>query len=45
MFRKTIGIGVWIGALLSALTLGAATVVDVRIADAAMHQSGTMILG
>jgi ankyrin len=37
MFRKTIGIGLCVGTLLSALTLGALAGVDVRIADAAMH--------
>src|SRR5882672_1110746 len=37
MLRKTIAIGFWIGALLSAITLSAAAGADVRIADAAMH--------
>jgi ankyrin len=43
MFRKTIGIGLWTAALLSALTLGAAPGVDVRIADAAMHSERDMV--
>ena len=37
MFRRTIGIGLWVGMLVSALTPGAAAGADVRIADAAMH--------
>ena len=37
MVRKTIGIGLCAGTLLSLLTVGAAAGVDVRIADAAMH--------